>query len=408
MHITYANNYLYLRGGSERVMFEEAEMMRRQHVDVSFFARRQPHSLSTPHDAWYPPLVDPEQLSMKGKMLHAPKLVYNRDTGRRFAGFLQETQPDCIHAHNIYGGLTTAIFDAAQRYGIPVVLTLHDYKLICPSYLMLHRERVCEDCAGGRFIACIKNRCHKDNLVFSLIYGLESYYNKLFGKYGIPRFLLCPSRFMHDKIVANGFPADRVFYLPNSIDVSAVTPEFTRGDYALYVGRLSKEKGLLTLLRACEGSGVPLGILGDGPLRDELEAYVAAHGMAEQVTFFGHRGGDELARIYREAAFIVLPSEWYENAPMSILEAFGYGKSVIGARIGGIPEMVEPGQTGLLFTPGDAGALREALSALWTQPEQRQQMGRNARDLVATRFSPAVHTQALLEVYQRAIEATRS
>ena len=403
MHIAFANNFLYLRGGSERVMFEEAEMMRRQDVRVSFFARRQPQSLSTPHEEFYPPLIDPEQLSLPGKLAQAPKLIYNADTYRRFERFLQTAQPDCIHAHNIYGGLTTAIFDAAQRHGIPVVMTLHDYKLICPSYLMLHRERVCADCTGGRFIACVKNRCHKNNLVFSLIYCVESYFNKLYGKYGIPRYLICPSRFMHDKMIENGFAAERVVYVPNSIDVSTVTPEFTHGEYALYVGRLSKEKGLLTLLRACEGTGIPLGILGDGPLRGELDAYVAAHGLSDRVTFFGHQSGEELARIYRQAAFIVTPSEWYENAPMSILEAFGYGKPVIGARIGGIPEMVEPGKTGLLFTPGEVEELRTALTTLWSQPAARQEMGRHARELVTTRFSPAVHTETLLQLYRRVI-----
>jgi glycosyltransferase involved in cell wall biosynthesis len=173
----------------------------------------------------------------------------------------------------------------------------------------------------------------------------------------------------------------------------------------LYVGRLSREKGIPTLLAAMRELPIPLAIVGDGPMRDTLEMYVRQHAMAHRVTFHGYQTGQSLRQLYQGAAFLVIPSEWYENAPMTVLEAFAYGKPVIGARIGGIPEMIEPGTSGLLVAPGDGDALRDAINTLWTSRSSLAEMGHAGRQAVLTRFSPQRHVDELLALYRRAIAA---
>ena len=401
MHIVFTNNYLYLRGGSERVMFEEAEMLRRQEHTVDFFARRQSLNLSTDHQELFPPHIDPEALPLLGKLRHIPRIIYNADTCRRFGTFLQELHPDLVHAHNIYGGLTTAVCDAAKRRSIPLVMTLHDYKLICPSYLMLHDGKPCEACRGGRFYVSVKNRCHKGSLAYSAIYCAESFVNRWLKKYESVAALICPSRFLQQKMIESGIAPARLRYLPNAIDADRYLPAIGNGRYALFAGRLSPEKGIMTLLRAVQQTGIPLHILGDGPLRETLREFVQQHHLSDRVIFDGYQTGDALRTIYRNAAFVVVPSECYENAPMTILEAFACGKPVAGAKIGGIPEMIDEGCTGMLFTPGAVDELSACLHALWAH-YRRGEMGRHARACVEAKYSSAGHMNGLLEIYRQA------
>jgi glycosyltransferase involved in cell wall biosynthesis len=402
MDIALVNNYLYLRGGSERVMFEEAELLRSRQATVSFFSRWQAQSPRTPDDDLFPPFIDPESLPVLGKLRQIPRILYNQQTGRLFAQFLQRRQPSLIHAHNIYGGLTSAVCDAAKGAGIPMVMTLHDYKLLCPAYLMLTNGQVCNACRPGAYLHCVTRRCHKANRAYSLIYALESYLTHWGKKYAAIRYFICPSQFMRQKVLEAGVAEARAVYLPNAVDVTRFEPSVIPGDYLLYVGRLSQEKGLATLLAALQPLAIPLAIVGEGPLRAELEAFVVRQGMADRVGFHGHQSGEALQRLFQHAAGVVIPSEWYENAPMTVLEAFAYGKAVIGTRIGGIPEMIAPGQTGFLVTPGAPEELREALHTLWARPRERCAMGRAAREVVTTRFSPQHHLEALVALYQQA------
>ncbi len=408
MRICYANNYLSPRGGAERVMFEDAALMRKAGHEVSFFGCRGSDDIEWTHAAFYPPHVVLESISGIARWRQAGRVVYNPANRRAFKRFLDAVRPDLIHAHNLYGGLTTAVLDAARDAQLPVVLTVHDYKLVCPSYLALDHGKVCTACRGGRFHHCLTRRCHKSSFAASLVYTAEAFLTAWGRKYATVRRFLCPSRFIRDSLLDNGFAPARLIHVPNAIDASGITPSAGDGACALYVGRLSHEKGVRTLLRALEGLDLPLRIAGDGPLRPELEAEVRRRGLRDRVAFAGHLSGEALTREYRNAAFVVLPSEWLENAPMSILEAFAHGKPVVGADIGGIPELVEPEQTGLLFPSGDADALRAAMQALWRDSAARRDLGQAARHRVDSDLSPARHAQALQRVYDEALGACRT
>jgi glycosyltransferase involved in cell wall biosynthesis len=403
MRVAMANNYYYLKGGAERVLFEEKKMLEARNHRVAVFSQTHPSNASSPYAEYFLPFKDWQNASWLGRVPTALKIIYDRRVGRSFERFLEAAEPDLVHAHNIYGGLTTSILDATQQRNIPVVMTLHDYKLICPSYLMLNRGSVCEDCQGTRFIHCLLNRCHKESLTASGVYCIESYLNRWLGKYDAVRYFICPSRFSLRKHAEHGIPKDRLLYIPNFINAGEHEPAYEKGGYALFVGRLSKEKGIATLLHAAQNLGVPVRIVGDGPLRADYDRYVQEHQMAH-VMLEGYKSGADLKSLYANAAFLVIPSEWYENAPMTILEACAFGKPVIGSHIGGISEMIEPGRTGLLFAPGDASELAECIRTLWADKSLRSQMGHAARDKVEKEFSAEVHYERLMEVYHKAFD----
>ncbi len=404
MRVIFANNYYYLRGGADRVFFDEIKLLETNGYQVSHFSRHFEKNYSSEYSRYFPPNF--EYLNAIGidKISAALKLIYSIECRKYFGNLLEIFKPDIVHAHNIYGRLTTSILDEGNRRKVPVVMTLHDYKLICPSYLLFHNGCVCERCKGKRFYHCVIQRCHKKSITASIVYTVESYFNKIFDKDKTVRYFICPSRFLREKHLQAGISEKRLIYVPNFIEPKNFTPDYTHDNYILYCGRLSREKGVLTLLKATKSLDIILRIVGDGPMRDEYERFVRENRM-NNVVFEGYKSGDELKNLWKRAVFIVFPSEMYENAPMSILESFAYGKPVIGSNIGGIPEMIIDGETGLLFTPGDSEELRGKIGYLLSNPSIITEMGKKAREKVEKEYNPEIHYQNLMEVYKRALSS---
>jgi glycosyltransferase involved in cell wall biosynthesis len=367
MRIAMANNYYYLKGGAERVLFEEKKILEAHGHQVPVFSQAHPQNEFSEFSDYYPPFKDWRHISRLQKVPTALNIMYDRRTARGFNRFLEATDSDIVHAHNIYGGLTTSILDVAQR--------------------------------TGRFIHCLLKTGHKESLTASGVYCMESYLNKWLHKYDTIRYFICPSMFSLTKHAEHGIPRDRLLHIRNFVNFAIHKPEYEDGKYALFVGRLSKEKGILTFLNAVKHLDVPVRVVGDGPLKVEYEGFVRDHRM-NNVTFEGYKAGDDLKRLYENATFLVMPSEWYENAPMTILEAYAYGKPVVGSRIGGIPEMIDHGRTGMLFAMGDASRLAECIRNLWSDKSLCQQMGHAARNKVEREFSSEVHYEHLMEVYR--------
>ncbi|HVW08119.1 MAG TPA: glycosyltransferase [Bryobacteraceae bacterium] len=397
MKILLANNYFYMRGGAERVMFNDLQALRSSGVEVVEFSAADPANLPADYEADFARGVDVHATTPLRRLRAAREAIHCSRTAAAFARLLDKAQPDIVHFHNIYGRLTTSILPVAEERGIPSVLTVHDYKVVCPAYLMLRNGKPCTACLDGRYSRCAIHRCHKGNLAASAVYAIEAWHARKAGHYDAVGAFLCPSRFIANLLLRSGIDESRVIYHPNSIDPDAYEP-CHEGDYALFTGRLSHEKGIATLLEAIKGTRIPLRIAGTGPLLKSLEEQVANDGI-QNITFEGHCTGDRLTALYRNAAFVVVPSEWYENAPMVILEAFAYGKPVIAARIGGIPEMIDEGQTGRLFMPGNALDLRYALANLWNRPDETRRMGENARSVMEIRFSSNKRIRSLMNIY---------
>jgi len=402
MNIVFVNNYAYLRGGSERVMFDEMRLLATHGISTSLFSRQHPENNNWPTAPDLPTHLEYDTPGLFNKIYAAKELIYSNTVASSLRKHIAHEQPDLIHGHNIYGRLTTAALDAAHDLGTPSVMTLHDYKLICPSYLLMRNDHVCVLCAKGNAFYCLLKRCHKGSFIASTVYVAEAYFTRLFKKYHNVRFFICPSRFLLEIHKQNGIAAEKLVYVPNAINVAGFTPQYEGGGYALFAGRLSREKGVQTLLKAIQHLDIPLKIVGSGPLQTEFKTLAQDQNL-KNITFEGYRSGEQLETLFQNAAFLVFPSEWYENAPMTILEAYGYGKPVIGANIGGIPEMIVDGETGLLFPPGDAENLREKINQLWSNPARTAAMGKNARRRVEQMYNSELHYDLLMAVYQRAM-----
>ena len=397
MRILVANNYYYMRGGAERVMFNDMRALAANGEYVVPFSVSDPANDPSEHSASFAKGVEVHATNPLRKLRAAHEAIHCARTATAFAAVLDTVRPDVLHCHNIYGRLTTSILLVARKRGIPAVLTVHDYKVVCPSYLMLRDGKPCHACVDGNYYRCGVYRCHKGRIAESAVYSAEAYFARLRNSYGAISTFLCPSRFIADLLVKSGIKAGRVAYHPNSVDAKSYEPCY-EGGYVLYAGRLSREKGVSTLIDALKETNIPLRIAGAGPLDASLRAQVKDAGKSH-IVFEGHCDSARLAQLYRNAAFVVVPSEWYENAPMSILEAFAQGKCVVASNIGGIPELVTDGETGHLFPWGNTEELRRAVCKLWLDVQGRRRMGASARALVETRFSQTIRTASLLKIY---------
>lgn len=395
------NSYHYRRGGSDAVYFDHAALFESQGWRNAFFSMR--HACNLPSE-WERHFIDElefgQDYGLLQKLRMAGKVVYSFEAQRRLRGLLAEFRPDVAHLHCIYHHHSPSILSVLKDAGVPMVLTAHDLKIACPAYKMLNRGGVCERCKTGSVLNVVTHRCVRDSLAASAIVAVESALHRPGGwldswRRHLDR-VVCPSRFYVEKLVEWGWPRERLRHIPNVVDATAFEPDFRPGDGLLYFGRLAPEKGLSTLLRAAAKARVPLKIAGSGPEDEALRRLNDELGRPAE--FLGFRSGADLHTLIRGARAVVLPSEWYENAPMSVLEAYALGKPVLGADIGGIPELIEPGRTGWIFKSGDVDALAEAIARVQATTDL-EAMGRAAREQVLTRFNRDRYLQSMLALY---------
>lgn len=394
------NNYFYRRGGAEAVFFDHMAMFSQIGWDVAAFAMQHENNLPSPWSGYFVSEIEyGRRTSPLRKIAQAASVIYSVEAQRNISRLIESARPSIAHAHNIYHHLSPAIFSTLKAAGIPVVMTAHDLKLACPSYKMLRAGKVCEDCRGGRIYNVLRHRCVKDSIPLSGLVLVETMVHRLLGLYRetLDRIVV-PSRFYIEKLVEWGWPRGQLVYIPNFVDVAGYRNDWEEGDYFVFAGRLAPEKGLATLIRAAALARQRLVLAGTGP--EEAALRRLADSTGAQVAFAGHLSGRDLHRLIGQARALVLPSEWYENAPISILEAYALGRPVIGAAIGGIPEMIRDGETGLVAASGNAADLAGKLTELATLSEgERARMGRAGRDWIVRDFSAAHYRDRTLELY---------
>jgi glycosyltransferase involved in cell wall biosynthesis len=393
------NSYHYRRGGSDAVYFEHEALFASLGWEVAHMSMRHPRNLPSPWDAYFVDELEFGHLyGVRQKLAMAAKVVYSTEARRKLSALLDRFPADIAHVHCIYHHLSPSVLPLLRERGVPVVLTAHDLKIACPAYKMLNRGGICERCRGGNLLHVVAQRCVRDSLAVSALVAIESTVSRLLGLYrNNVDMVIAPSRFYAAKLAEWGWPADRLRHVPNAVDLDVLTPRTTPGDYLLYFGRLAPEKGVETLIQAAMAARLPLRIAGTGPLEQTLRQQAAS---ASGIEFLGHVGGVALWNLVRGARAVVLPSQWYENAPMSVLEAGALGKPVVGADIGGIPELIEVGHTGWTFPSGDAMALTNLLSRVHGTPDaQLEAMGKAARHHVATHYSRERYRDSMLAVY---------
>lgn len=394
------NSYHYRRGGSDVVYLEHAALMEQVGLDGGFFSMHHPNNMITPWSRYFVDELEfGHDYSLRQKLSMAAKAVYSFEAQRRLRDLIRDFRPDIAHLHCIYHHLSPSILPVLADAGIPTVMTAHDLKIACPAYKMLNGGGVCERCRSGSVLNVLRHRCVRGSLAASAIVAVESGLQRFMQTYRrhLDRVVV-PSLFFLEKFVEWGWPRQQLVYIPNYVDTAAFAPQFEAGSYFLYFGRMAPEKGVGTLIRAANAAGVRLKLAGTGPELESLQALNADLG--GQAEFLGYRSGQQLHDLIRAARAVVLPSEWYENAPMSVLESFALGKPVIGARIGGIPEMVSDGDVGWTFKSGDASELGELLKQVGSMANcEIERMGRSARALVAERFSRQRYVDSMVNLY---------
>ena len=394
-------SYYYRRGGAEAVMLDQNDLLADRGWEIVPFAMEYEKNFDTEYDDYFVEEIDfASDYTPVEKARKVVKSIYSLEARKEIGRLIDDVKPDIVHAHNVYHHLTPSIFGAIQKKGVPSVMTVHDLKIGCPSKLMLAPDGVCERCKGGKTWNAVQQRCLKGSLPLSAVAAFETTLHNFMGSYrkNVDLFIL-PSHFHTNKLIDWGLPAEKARYLPNAVDVSEMVPDYSAGKRFVFVGRLSEEKGLLTFVKAVAESGVAATIVGTGPQEDELKALVESSGA--DVEFAGYQTGDPLFDIVREARALVLPSECYENAPVVLLEAYGVGTPVLGSDLGGIPELIVPGETGLLATAGDARSFAEQLTTMQTMTnDQLGDMGRAGRAFVEERFAREQYLDGLLDIYR--------
>lgn len=405
MRILHVNKFLYRRGGAEAYMVDLAALQRRAGHEVEFFAMRHPENEVSRYSSAFPSQVDfdpvPEGLAAKAR--GAGRLLWSRSAAEGIARVIDGFAPDLVHLHNIYHQLSPSILQPIRRRKIPAVMTLHDYKLACPTYRFLDHGEICEACVPRRFWNPVIRRCNEGSVAASALSGLEMTLHTYTGAYGPVRRFICPSRFLEGKMrEARVYPA-RLRWLPNFVDVEAFTPKAGPGGDLVCVGRLSDEKGIDVLIEAIATSpGLEANIAGDGPARGALEAQATAKGVSDRVRFLGRLGAVQVRELLARSSAAVVPSRWHENMPLSVLEAFAAGLPVIGTNLGGLPELIEPGVDGAIVAHDDVEALAEAASDMTSDPGRTFEMGRAARAKAERDFAPEPHLKGLDAIYAEA------
>ena len=395
MKILQINNYGYIRGGSDRYFVELGKLLSTKGNDVIFFTSRDRRNIV---DSLY---------AVKGFNIDAPavtdlcRFFYSIDAKNKLKKLIKDQMPDIAHLHIYYGQITPSILSVLKNNDIPIVQTLHEYKLFCPVSLFVREGNICEKCANGSYWNVVRYRCNRGSLMRSIVSGVEAYFSALLGvKKAIDHFIAV-SNFLRTKVINHGIPSDKITTVYNFVPDDMFSDNNQPGGYFLYYGRIEKIKGIETLIKAVEPlRQFNLYIVGRG---EALEVYerVVKERRLDNVKFLGFKSGDELKKIIAGALCVIVPSECYETFGLTVVESFAQCKPVIASNMGGLPELVTDGVDGFIFEPGNVEQLREKMYWMATHNKEAVEMGRNGYKKARERFSSERHYEEIMMVYQK-------
>lgn len=393
MKILLANKFYYRRGGDCIYMLNLEKLLKTHGHEVAVFAMDYPENLDTPWKKYFPKNMS--------KLMAFTRPFGSHEVKSKFKKLLDDFKPDVVHLNNVHTQLSPVMAELAHQRGIKVVWTLHDYKLLCPRYDCLKNgNTICETCFNGDKKACLDNKCMKGSKLASFIGFKEAIVWNRERLEASTDVFICPSQFMADKMVQGEFSKSKMQTLCNFIDVEKCKFSSTDGtdytddvellpkkeDYYCFIGRLSHEKGAKTLIEAANQLPYKLLIIGGGPLMDELKS--VAH---TNIEFVGFKQWDDIKQLVGKARFSVIPSEWYENNPLSVIEAQCLGTPVLGANIGGIPEL-----TDYTFSSGNIADLKTKIEKMWNSELDYQQIASDAQH----RYDAETYYDKLINIYK--------
>lgn len=365
MKVLLIDVYNFNKGGAETVCFNTGRMLEEHGHKVVYFTLKWADNNPSPYSKYFPESKETRRGLLK-QVKNVINYFYHFEAARKIEQLILDEKPDIAHIHLMWGQITPSIFPVLKKYNIPILFTVHDYRIVCPAYTFRNgKGQICEECNGKHFYKCFTNICCKGSKLMSAVMVAEQYFrNRYFN----------PAKYIDGFIYVSNFAKEiQERYMPAvkakrnitlynfSTSIVEHAKEMPVDKYFLFFGRLSYEKGVKTLLEAFKDmKQCKLKVVGTGPKEDELKEYAKSNGM-HNVEFLGYKRGEELTDLVSNAYFVVVPSEWYENNPMTIIEAYSVGTPVIGAKIGGIPEIVVDGKTGYQFESGNVKTLSEKL-----------------------------------------------
>jgi glycosyltransferase involved in cell wall biosynthesis len=388
--ILVVHNVYQQRGGEEAVVAAESRLLQTKGHTVIHYERHNDE------------LRDAGAL---GRISAAANVVWSSQSYHELADLIAREQPDVAHFHNTFPLISPSAYYACARAGLPTVQTLHNYRLLCPGAKLLRDGRICESCVG-RDVAwpAVLHGCYRGSragtaaaaTMLAVHRALGSWKNKV-------DVYVALTQFARAKFIEGGLPAERIVVKPNFVDEEIAPARARSGQYALFVGRLSEEKGPELLLSAWRGmrEKIPLRIAGDGPLVGKLSRGISDASLAH-VELVGHCTPARVRELMQGARFLVLPSVWYEGFPITIVEAYARGLPVVASRLGSVAEVVQPGVTGLHFDPGDAVDLAAKVEWVWQHPEELARMSLAARTEYELRYQPSSNYETLMGIYEAA------
>lgn len=394
MKILLINKFLYPNGGSETYIFKLGQQLMDIGHEVQYFGMEHQGRVVGNRVEAYTTDMDFHGGSKLAKLIYPIKTIYSSEARKKLRLVLEDFQPDVCHLNNFNYQLTPSIILEIRKWSktCRIVYTAHDYQLVCPNHMCrtVASNENCEKCLGGHFINCAKHKCIHNSRLKSAIGTMEATFWKLKGVYKHLDTVICCSRFMKTKLDTYPVLAGKTVAMHNfmePVEAKAVNKQA----YVLYFGRFSQEKGISTLIKVAEElPDVQFIFAGSGPLENQVNSVA-------NIKNVGFQSGEALKKLVREAQFTVYPSEWYENCPFSVMESQVYGTPVLGAQIGGIPELIEPGKTGLLFESGNAADLKRKIEMMWNAPEMLKEMSENC---TPDRFTSLErYTQELMKYY---------
>jgi len=412
MRVLHVNKFLYRRGGAEGYLLDLAHLQRAAGDEVAYFGMTHPdNDRPLRYAEHFPPYVelDPAPRGLRPRITAAGRMIWSPASRRGLARVIEDFQPDVVHLHNIYHQLSPSVLAAARAAGVPCVLTMHDYKLACPSYQLLDRGAACQACVEAGPLAAARRRCKDGSVTASTLLAVESWLHRQLRAYDPVGVFVSPSRFLADVMRRAGVYPDRMRVVNHFVDAGAVPAKENPGGGVLFAGRISPEKGVDVLVEAVAmlPDGIPVDVAGDGPARTAVRE-LAERVAPGRIRFHGRVDKARLQELTRSAAVVAVPSRWQENQPMAVLEAFAAGVPVVGTDLGGLPELITSGVDGEVVPAGDPAALAAALRRMVDDPRRAYRMGRAGRARIERDFAPAVHLDRLREVYRTAADQVAS
>ena len=394
MRILLAHNYYQVPGGEE-VVFEQEKCLLENNGHEVITYNRSNHEITG-----FNPL---ERLTL------IKRSIWAADTRREFSEVLARKRPDIVHVHNTFFMLSPSIYGACKAYGIPVVQTLHNFRLVCPSVTLFRDGKVCEECLDSGLWRGVYHGCYRDSRsATASVAAMLALHRYLGTWHELVTVYVALTEFGRNKFIAGGLPAEKILVKPNFVNPDP-GERGQAGEYALFVGRLSREKGLSTLLHAWQQlpRHYALHIVGDGPEREALELLARQLGLSS-VQFRGRLPHEEAVMAVKSARFLVVPSAWYETFGMCIVEAFACGTPVICSRLGAMQELVCDGRTGFHFNYWDPYDLAEKIEYAWSHPREMRAMGREARAEYESKYTAERNYTQLMDVYRRALAQSQT